>query len=47
LRNLGFREGDVRAALARLENEGDLTAATTERWLRAGLARRSPPRSRR
>ena len=44
LRNLGFRESDVRAALAQLESEGELTAATTEQWLRAGLARLTRPR---
>jgi hypothetical protein len=47
LRNLGFREGDVRAALAQLENEGKLTAATIEQWIRAGLARLTRSRSRR
>jgi Holliday junction resolvasome RuvABC DNA-binding subunit len=43
---LGFREGDVRAVLAQLEGEGNLAAATTEQWLRAGLARLTRPRSR-
>ena len=47
LRGLGFREVDVRAALAQLDKEGECAAATTERWLRAALARLSPPRSRR
>ena len=45
LRGLGFREGDVRAVLAQLEREGGLAAATTEQWLRAALARLTPPRS--
>jgi hypothetical protein len=47
LRRLGFREGEVRAVLAQLERQGELTAATTEQWLRAALARLTPPRSRR
>ena len=44
--SLGFREGDVRAVLAQLQREGELAAATTEQWLRAGLARLTPSRSR-
>jgi hypothetical protein len=47
LRGLGFREGDVNAALVQLEREGGLAAATAEQWLRAALERLSPPRSRR
>jgi hypothetical protein len=47
LRHLGFREGDVRAVLAQLDRQGELTAATAEQWLRAALARLTPPRSRR
>jgi hypothetical protein len=43
---LGFREGEVRAVLAQLEGEGKLAAATTEQWLRAGLARLTPRRTR-
>jgi Holliday junction resolvasome RuvABC DNA-binding subunit len=45
LRNLGFREGDVRAVLARLRDEGELAAATTEQWVRAALGRLTPRRS--
>jgi hypothetical protein len=47
LRNLGFREGNVRAVLAQLEDEGALAAATIEQWLRAALARLYPIRTRR
>jgi len=47
LRSLGFREADVHAALTQLEREGELAAATTEQWVRAALARLTPPRSRR
>jgi hypothetical protein len=47
LRGLGFREGDVNAALAQLEHEGGLVAAPAEQWLRAALARLTPSRSRR
>jgi Holliday junction resolvasome RuvABC DNA-binding subunit len=47
LRSLGFREADVHAVLAQLEREGELAAATVEQWLRAALARLTPPRSRR
>jgi len=39
LRNLGFREGEVRAVLAQLQSEGGLEAGTIEAWLRAALAR--------
>jgi hypothetical protein len=48
LRNLGFREGAVRAVLAQLESEGQGAgaAATTEQLLRAALARLTRPRSR-
>jgi hypothetical protein len=42
LRNLGFREGDVRAVLARLGDEGELAAGTLEQWVRAALARLTP-----
>jgi hypothetical protein len=45
LRNLGFREGDVRAVLARLREEGELAGGTTEQWLRAALGRLTPRRS--
>lgn len=45
LRNLGFREGDVRAVLARLGDEGELAAATTEQWVRAALEGRGPFRA--
>jgi hypothetical protein len=38
LRGLGFREPEVRAALAKLRGERDLRDATTEQWLRAALA---------
>ncbi|HKO94975.1 MAG TPA: HNH endonuclease [Polyangiaceae bacterium] len=44
--SLGFREGDVRDAMARLRDEGELTAGTTEEWLRAALERLTPRRSR-
>jgi len=47
LRSLGFREADVHAVLAQLEREGGLAAATVEQWVRAALARLTPPRSRR
>jgi hypothetical protein len=47
LRSLGFREGDVLAVLAQLGREGQLAAGATEQWLRAALARLTPPRSRR
>ena len=44
---LGFRESDVRGALARLEREGELAVATTaEQWLRAALALLTRRRSR-
>jgi len=46
LRGLGFREADVRAALARLQGDAELAAATTEQWIRAALARLTPSRSR-
>jgi hypothetical protein len=46
LRNLGFREGAVRAVLTQLQSEGQLAAATTEQWLRAALARLTPSCSR-
>jgi Holliday junction resolvasome RuvABC DNA-binding subunit len=45
LRNLGFREGAVRAVLTQLRDEGQLAAATTEQWLRAALGRLTPRRS--
>ena len=38
LRGLGFREAEVRAALAKLRGESDLREATTEQLLRAALA---------
>jgi len=38
LRTLGFREGEVRAVLARLRAESALRDASTEQWLRAALA---------
>jgi len=47
LRKLGFREGDVRAVLGKLRDEGELAAASTEQWLRAALERLTPRRSRR
>jgi len=43
---LGFREGDVRVVLMRLQDEGELATATTEQWLRAALARLTRPRAR-
>jgi hypothetical protein len=46
LRNLGFREGDVRAVLRRLSGEGQLAAPTTEQWLRTTLGRLKPRRTR-
>jgi len=46
LRNLGFREGDVRAVLAKLLDEGELAGATTEQWVRAALERLTPRRLR-
>ncbi|HKO92261.1 MAG TPA: HNH endonuclease [Polyangiaceae bacterium] len=46
LRSLGFREGDVRAAMARLRDERELVAGTTEEWLRAALGRLTPRQSR-
>jgi len=46
LRNLGFREGEVRAALAQLQSEGELAGGTVQQWLRAALARLTPRRSR-
>ena len=44
LRGLGFREGEVRAVLVRLGEEGELATATVEQWLRAALARLTPRR---
>ena len=46
LRGLGFREGEVRAVLARLGEEDELATATVEQWLRAALVRLTPRRSR-
>jgi hypothetical protein len=46
LRSLGFREPEVRAALAKLRGERDLREATTEQWLRAALAYLTRPRAR-
>jgi len=46
LRNLGFRETEVRAVLAHLQSEGQLASAPTEQWLRAALASLTRRRSR-
>jgi hypothetical protein len=45
LRNLGFREAQVRGALAQLRDDDELTTATTEQWLRAALAKLTPRRA--
>jgi hypothetical protein len=39
LRGLGFREGEIRRALAELRAEGALRGATAEAWLRAAVQR--------
>jgi hypothetical protein len=46
LRSLGFREGEIRAALAKLRSESALRAATAEQLLRAALACLTRPRAR-
>jgi len=46
LRNLGFREGEVRAVLAQLQSEGEFAAGTLQEWVRAALGRLTPTRSR-
>ena len=43
---LGFREGDVRAAMGKLRDQGKVATASTEQWLRAGLEHLTPPRAR-
>ena len=42
LRNLGFREGEVRAVLRVLQTDGALREAPFERLLREALARLGP-----
>jgi len=43
LRRLGFREGDVRAALDRVRGGGSLANAAVEHVLRAALATLTAP----
>jgi Holliday junction resolvasome RuvABC DNA-binding subunit len=38
LRSLGFREAEIRAALAKLRGQSDLRETTPEQLLRAALA---------
>jgi hypothetical protein len=47
LRNLGFREAQVRAALEQLQREPALALASFDRLLREALARLRPPGARR
>ena len=44
LRNLGFREGEVRAALRELQTDGVVAEATFDRLLREALSRLRPQR---
>ena len=45
LRQLGFREAEVRAAMAELRQRQELATATPEQWLRAALQRLTPSRA--
>ena len=44
LRGLGFRDTEVRAVMAALQQQDDLAEATPQKWLRAALQRLHPPR---
>jgi Holliday junction resolvasome RuvABC DNA-binding subunit len=43
LRGLGFRESEVRTALAELRQHAELREATAEQWLREALRRLHRP----
>jgi len=46
LRNLGFREGEVRSVMAQLRELEQLTDAAPAQWLREALRRLHPARAR-